>query len=679
MARGTRNCTGALLALLLVPVSAVSQVAECPTSECADAARSSTPASSRLWLEAASIHRLKLEFVEALQRFTRAQAGTFGDEGSDLRFSVTSMRETLERWDRAVQQFQANAGRGASTAEVRVAVATVLLDRHRVEDALRELKAAERQDGNRPEIFTLQALGYGVLDRPAEAARALRRASTLDPDNPATLYALAQSLGRQAQTADDTRALRDLQRVLMRRDGVAIAAQGATPFERVDLLRQVSGVAPIFPQARYVDGFAALRTGDYPTAVTRFSDASVDDPIVGGDPIARERVVRAGSMIRAGRLDEALQQLRLAVGDAPNHAETHRLLGLAYWLDDQQGKSIEHLRAAIRLAPGDERARVTLADVFAGDRRLAEAEQELTQAVESGLQSGRIRYQLGQLYERQSLLPQAATRFHDSEAFGPIVGRDQFYRALGALLVNKADFDGAAIAYARRIEANPNSGEAHRQLGEIYFLQGRDEEALVEYLVAAWLDPRDARAHAAAGQVQVRMLKYAAAAAALERALSLDASLREARYALGTSLLRLGRAEEAKRQLDLFEQQQAEAERLGQRAFELDAHRRAGSKSLLGGAHDQAIASFEDALRLEPNSARSYRDLGLALLRAQRPQQAIERLEVAQRLEETVDGFAHLADAYAAAGNRDESARQRALSQQLARQVKLDRIRELAR
>ena len=106
------------------------------------------------------------------------------------------------------------------------------------------------------------------------------------------------------------------------------------------------------------------------------------------------------------------------------------------------------------------------------------------QTLDSGLRSGRVHHELAQLYERQSLLPQAAKSYHDSEAFGPIVGRDEFFRALGALLVNQADFDGAVAVYTQRIEANPNSGEAHRQLGEIYFLQGRDEQALVEFLAA---------------------------------------------------------------------------------------------------------------------------------------------------------------------------------------------------
>ncbi len=679
MEPGTRTCTGALLALLFLPTIAAPQVlAECPTSECGGAGRTSSPADSRIGREAASIHTLKLAFVEALQRFTRAQAGTFGDEGPDLLASVASMRAALERWDRAVAQFQADADRTISTSAVRVAVATVLLDRHRIEDALRELRAAEREDDGRAEVYTLQALAYATLNKPAEAARALRRAIAINPDNPTALYTLAQQLTRLEQSAEATRARRDLQRALAKREATAKGTQpDGAPFERIDLLRQAAGVAPIFPQARYADGYAALRIGDYATAVARFTEAAAGDPIA-AEAAAQERVARAAALVRTGQLETALQQLQGILADTPETAEAHRLLGLAYWLDDQPGKSIEHLRSSIRLVPHDERARVVLADVLAADRRLAEAERELTQALDTGLRSGLVHYQRAQVYERQSLLPQAASGYRDSEAFGPFVGRDEFYRALGSLLVNQADFDGAVAAYMRRIDANPNSGEAHRQLGEIYFLQGRDEEALTEFLVATWLDPRDAKAYAAAGQVQVRMLKYADARILLERALTLDSNLREARYALGTSLMRLGRTEDAKRELEMFQRQQGEFEALGQQAFQLDALRRDASRNLIAGAFDQAIASYEEALKLD-TGARSQRDLGLALLRAKRPQEALERLEAAQRLDQTVEGFAYLAAAYLAAGNRDESARQRALAQQLARAAKLDRIRELAR
>lgn len=665
---------------LIAPVRAGAQKsAECATSECAGTS-SSAPAYNRLWVEAASIHKLKLEFVDGLQRFTRAQAGTFGDEGSELRLSLESMRDALDRWDRAIKQFQSDASRLNPAAEVHVAVATVLLDRHRLEDAVRELKAAENQDDSRPDIYTLQALAYAAMDRDADAARALRRATALNPDSAASFYTLAQLQSRLDQQADASRANGGFQRALSKRPpALAATAPAVAPFERVDLLRQAAGVAPIFPQARYVDGFVALRSGDYTAAVDRLRAASADDPLLAGDAASRERVGRAAALIRQGQLDAALRDLQALVADSPDHAEAHRLLGLAYWIDEQSGKSIDTLRSAIRLAPGDERARVVLADVLAGDRRLAEAERELMQALERSPRSGRVHHELALLYERQSLLPQAAKSFHDSEAFGPIVGRDEFYRALGAMLVNQADFDGAVAAYSQRLEANPNSGEAHRQLGEIYFLQGRDEQALAEFLAATWLDPRDAKAFAAAGQVQARLLKYAEAVVALDRALSLDPGLREARYALGTSLMRLGKSDEAKQALEKFQQQQADAESAGQLAFRLDVLRREGAKNLQAGAFDQAVASYVEALKLEPDSARSRRDLGLTLLRARRSQEAIVHLEAAQKLEPTAEGFTYLADAYAAAGNRDAAVRQRVLAQQLIQQGKLARIRELAR
>ena len=500
----------------------------------------------QMWRDAAAIHQIKIRFVDALQRFVRAQAGTFGDEADDLRQSLAAMRTALSEWTLAIQQFQSRSSRGARDAETEIAMATVWLDRHRPDAALRALEVAEQRDAGRVDLYTLRALAYGAADRWDEAARALRRAVAIDPRNPTLSYALAQRLAQLRRPDDAAQALRSVQRALddRRTSTTRPSANRPAPFERVDLLRQVSGVAPIFPGARYAAGFAALETGDYDTALARFDDAVSRDPMLASSADTRVRVVAAAAALVGGQLDAARQQLQLASDSAPDDAEPHRLLGLIYWVDEQTGKSIEHLRRAIQLAPADERARVLLSDVLADDRRLAEAERELMQARDAGLRSGQIAYRLARLYERQSLLPQAATAFADSESFGPVVGQDRFYQEWGSLLVNRADFDGASAVYAKRIDVNTNSAEAHRQLGEIYFLQGRHDEALAEFSVAVWLDPKDARAHAAAGQVHARLLRYPDAIAALQRALSLDGTLREARYALGTVLMRAGRRED---------------------------------------------------------------------------------------------------------------------------------------
>jgi hypothetical protein len=75
---------------------------------------------------------------------------------------------------------------------------------------------------------------------------------------------------------------------------------------------------------------------------------------------------------------------------------------------------------------------------------------------------------------------------------------------------------------------------------------------------------------------------------------------------------------------------------------------------------------------------RSHRDLGLGLLRAQRPHEAIPHLETAQRMEETPEGFSLLADAFKAVGDVEAVSRQVARYRESVEQAKIERIRALA-
>jgi tetratricopeptide (TPR) repeat protein len=248
---------------------------------------------------------------------------------------------------------------------------------------------------------------------------------------------------------------------------------------------------------------------------------------------------------------------------------------------------------------------------------------------------------------------------------------------MARLLVEQADFEGAVDAYARRIDVNPNSAEAHRQLGEIFVLLGRHDEALAEFAIAVWLDPGDARALAAAGQVHVRLLQYEEAVAALQPALAADPSLLEARYALGTALLRSGKAADGRRELELFERRQAEITSAGQLAFRLDALRRDATRALAAGDGARAVELFTEAAAIEPDSGRSHRDLGLALLREGRLADAAARLEEAARREPLPETYRHLADAYVAAGLAADAARARTQAADLLRQEAQRKVREL--
>jgi GxxExxY protein len=229
------------LVLASAAPAAAQPAAECPTSECTAAVAVTNPIHKQLWQDAAAIHQIKIAFVEALQRFVRAQAGTFGDEGDELRSSLTTMRERLPSWDQAIQTFQAKASRAAPDAESSIAVATVLLDRHRIDDALRALASAEQVDDNRPDLYAMRALAYGASNRPEEAVRALRRAAALDTRDPTLSYSLVQRLTQLKRQEDSSQARQALQR--------SLATPRRVAFARVGLLSQAPGTAPIIGAA----------------------------------------------------------------------------------------------------------------------------------------------------------------------------------------------------------------------------------------------------------------------------------------------------------------------------------------------------------------------------------------------------------------------------------------------
>ena len=663
----------AILASSVVVPAHAQAPAECSTSDCPLSLPPSSPArlpDPLFVADAAAIHQLKRAFVELLQRFVRAQTGTFGDEGPELARSISDMESSIVRWDAALESLRVRAARMKSSPDVRLATAVVLLERMRLSDAIVELEAAGKLDGRRAEIQVLAALAYRLAQRPADAARALQRAASLDSGNPTIFYAMAQPAVNPPGSEGATQAIRGFHRALRARGVPARDATGGGPFERIDLLRQVSGVAPVFADARYVEGFTRLAAGDYMAAVAQFRAAARLDPLVTGAPEVRERRARAASLLRAGQVQAAGALLEGAADDP----ETHRILGLACWVGGDAGRAITHLRTAIRLAPSDARARLTLADVLLEDGRAAEAERELVETVERGLVSGGVHDRLGQLYQRQALLPQASREFELASQYGPIVGRDFFFRRMGSLLVDQADFDGTVAAYTKRIDVNPNSAEAHRQLGEIYFLQGRNDEALLELSTAGWLEPDDARTLAALGQAHLRAAAYADAVMAFEQALERDGNLRESRYGLAISLMRLGKAAEARSQMAVYERLQADAAAEGQRAFQVDALRRQATRSMIAGDVDDALQVLSDVLQADA-SARSHRELAAALMRAQRTPEAIEHLEIARRLDDGPEILRLLAEAHAVAGNREESARLLAQQRALTERARLERMR----
>jgi tetratricopeptide (TPR) repeat protein len=625
------------------------------------------------WATVAEANQRKQIFVGALRQLTVALAGTFGDEGPRVRSSIESLDVALAEWDRSILAFEARLRQASRPAEFHMALGAVYLDRDRMEEALREFIEASRLDPSRADAHTFQALSSALLNKPTVAAQALAKASSLNPGNRALLYSEARQLALAGQPDQAGETLRRfIQSLPLQSIDRSASEAGGAPFERVALLRQVAGVAPIFPPALYADAFKLLTQGAYREAVDRMKQLAVRDPLNDGWSQGDE-LARGSAALRNGDVQSALAHLKAAIESAPSRAEAHRILAVAYRENDQRDESIEELRTTIRLNPSDERARISLADALNAAGQDGDAERVLREATESFPGAGQVHYNLGRLYRLMAKNLDAARAFERAAALNPLVGLDNLYETIGAIHVVEGDFDSAMDALQKRVDVSPNNAEAHRKLGEVYLQQNRADEALGEFLVALLVDPRSAQTYAGIGQLQLQRGKYVEAAEASRRAVALDPALRAARYSLGSALLRLGRTEEGRKEIFEFEQLQAEARAREEREWELRLIRQAASVSLDKGDYEQVAEQLRKAIPYSPDDATAYVSLGAVLKRLGRHAEAVENFNKALDLKAGVDVHRLLAESYEALGRLEDSQRHR----EIYTRAKEERLRAL--
>lgn len=168
-------------------------------------------------------------------------------------------------------------------------------------------------------------------------------------------------------------------------------------------------------------------------------------------------------------------------------------------------------------------------------------------------ESPRVRFERSQTLEAEGRVVEAR-REYEAAIAGALAGRSVLYVGAGRLAQVEGDLPAAIDAFARASELDPNNPLIHRELAGAYMAAGRHEDAFVELVAALLIHPGDALTLADIGGLFLTTGRPDDAVVALRRALELEPARHELRFSLATALTRLGRAEEAARQLALFEQ-----------------------------------------------------------------------------------------------------------------------------
>jgi tetratricopeptide (TPR) repeat protein len=272
-----------------------------------------------------------------------------------------------------------------------------------------------------------------------------------------------------------------------------------------------------------------------------------------GNAIARieERFLDAYSFLRAGMANErtgnypgATRAYLRGLEVEPDNVELLNAMGFALF---QQGKSEEAVVAldkALALDPRHWKAHnnMALAAIDMGELELAEAHYLESLAIEP---QAAIYNDLGFVLERQGMPEAAADAYRKALEMDP--ESDSAHYNLGGSLARAGEF-AEAESHLRAALAKRPSAPAYTGLGIVQWRLGQREEAIASVRAAIEVDPKNAAAYDTLGTLFIEQGKLDEAASVYRRLIENQPSA-AAHEKLAQVLLRLGRGDEAQREL----------------------------------------------------------------------------------------------------------------------------------
>lgn len=269
------------------------------------------------------------------------------------------------------------------------------------------------------------------------------------------------------------------------------------------------------PAGRQEAAQALLQAGKFAEAREAFESTLESDPT---SAEAQEGEVAASEQLAlqaraAGKMKEALEVLLRAQGFAPKNPRLLLDLGI---LEDEMRlfqQADVALAAAEQLAPDNPEIIYGVARVKLDLGNLSVAETKMTAYLKLRPDDASAHYGLGRIYQ------------------------------MGL------QFDKAKAEFEHSIDLQPLQTESYYQLGDIALKQSQLNEAITMFAKVTARDPSHGGALEGTGEAYFKLKDYKQAEAYLHRAITAAPGYPPSHYYLGLTLARLGRSDDAKKEL----------------------------------------------------------------------------------------------------------------------------------
>ncbi len=439
--------------------------------------------------------------------------------------------------------------------------------------------------------------------------------------------------------------------------------------EALGALQTAVRLKPDDPLTRYNLGVAYASLGQPDRAAIAFRDAIRLKP---DDPITHYNL---GILYHfQGNHEAAIAPLQTAVRLKPDFAVAYLTLGIALANTQSHTRAEDALREAIRLSPENADAHYNLGVVYIEMGHGDQAVEVLEQAISHNPEHADAHFNLGRAYEALSRYDEAVAAFKQAAQFNPdyadlhfnlgiahteagrfeeairtlhtarrIYPQDPLiYHNMGIAYRNAARFEEAENAFREALRLNPHLADIHLSLGSLQLDMGRYEQGLSAIREAVRLTPKNADAHRYLGEALAYLKQYPDAIRAFQKAIEIKRDDGDAHLGLGMVYLHTGQKNAATSALKTGLRLSPghpdslaiarEIARLQKQPEQVNTYLNRARAFEDAGLLDEAIDTYRRAASLSPENAEIQHALGLACLRANRPEDALPAFRKVLRL-----------------------------------------------
>jgi tetratricopeptide (TPR) repeat protein len=290
-------------------------------------------------------------------------------------------------------------------------------------------------------------------------------------------------------------------------------------------------------------GAALSRSGRFEEAIAEYSQALKKDP--GNLPI---RVNLALSYYKTAQVSTAAEQLAIVVAKQPNNQQAVLLLADCDLQLGEYKKVIELLSPLEKQSPNDKALVYLLGTAFIRDKQPARGQVLVDRILKDG-DSAEARLLLGTTKMNAREFAEALVDLKRAVELNPKL--PDVYSYYGLALLTTGDMAGAADAFRKELESNPNDFVSNLQLGVVLKQDQRFDEARSSFERALRVRPGDVGVRYQLATLDLMTGKLDQACAKLEGLTKETPDFVEAHVSLATVYYRLKRKAEGDREREL--------------------------------------------------------------------------------------------------------------------------------